>query len=158
MDRRNAHSLETALNTKTSKVHHPRVFDPRQGLISEAYLRMHTVYPLGYKVVGDQVYSVRIKKSLVEWRKGEFTDGLVVSLLERSVSEPGSTLLEIPFCLPKKQDTAWVNMVAARLEKEYEQLQIGAYDRIPDSGMLRQLIAGRILYYKSGGSAQNNRN
>ncbi len=150
MDPQKIKALEDAVNN--SRPFMARRFEPRLPLMSAGYIRENTVEPLDCKVIGDCTYTVSIKHDRA-WGT------LVVSLFERETNSGFSkkaASVQIP--LIAQWNVVRVNAVTALMEEAYRRTDCAFRSSPVEKGVLKQLIVGRILYYKSGGSAQNNRN
>lgn len=150
MDPQKIKALEEAV--MNSRPFRARRFEPRLPLMSAGYVIENTVEPLDCKVIGDFTYTVSIKHNRA-WGT------LVVSLFEQETNNGFSkkaASVQIP--LIAQWNSVLVNAVAALMEKAYRRTDYAFHSSPFEKGVLKQLIVGRILYYKSGGSAQNNRN
>ncbi len=147
MDTERLKALEQVV--KNSEPLRLRYFEPRPAVMNAGYIREQTVEPLDCKVIGNCVYTVSIKR---DWAWGT----LVVSLIENAIIS--GIAKRVSVCFPfRRWDSALVCETAGMLAEAYTKSNYTHYDSIPEK-ILKQLIAGRILYYKSGGSAQNERN
>jgi hypothetical protein len=156
MDRRDMRLLEELLDNSRTPPYRARVWNPRNQVISAAYIKDHTIEPLHRKEIGELVYTVSIRKEFAGPDGREV--GLVVLLYERSLLTGYGSRVSVVFTLPNKEDTYFVNKAAELLGEAYKKSRLTANSKIQYMEMLRQLIAGRIEYYMRGGSAQNNRN
>ncbi len=139
------------MNSKPLRAGH---FEPRPPVVNASYLNRHTVEPLDFKVVNDCEYWVRIAPYNAE---GRTYPALVISLFERELNGRRKSSISVKMPFTAEWDVIWVKTAAVLLAEKYRGSDCTFRDSPPEKEVLVQLIAGRVLYYKDGGSAQNKR-
>lgn len=157
MDRRDVRLLEELLDNSKTPLCKARVYYPLPKVISANYIERQTVEPLDTIQIGSYEYHVSIRK---EFTGPDYLEiGLLVSLYEQQVHNGLCNKVSVMFTLPRKENTYFVNKAAELLAQAYRKSRFVVHPETPpDREMLRQMIAGRIEYYKRGGSAQNSMN
>ncbi len=141
--------LRELMDTSKNPVYRARYAEPGPSVIDAAYLNRHTVEPRGFAVVDGCEYWMTIKPSS---RGSRVDSGLVISLFERELNSRRKKEVSISIPVAGGWNTGWVNVVALLLAEKYEESSGTAHDSLPENGMLKQLIAGRVEYYRRGGN------